>query len=34
MKKFISLGAAIMMGTVICKNDKHKNADKKAIAEA
>ena len=32
MKKFISLGAALMMGTVLSKE--HKHGDKKAIAKA
>ena len=32
MKKFISLGAAMMMGTVLSKE--HKHGDKKAIAKA
>jgi hypothetical protein len=32
MKRFISLGAAIMMGTVLSKE--HKHGDKKAIAKA
>ncbi len=32
MKRFISLGAAIMMGTVLSKE--HKHGDKKAVAKA
>ena len=32
MKRFISLGAAIMMGTVLSKE--HKHGDKKTIAKA
>jgi hypothetical protein len=32
MKRFISLSAAIMMGTVLSKGHSHKNADKNAIA--
>ncbi len=34
MKRFISLSAAIMMGTVLSKEHAHKNAYKKAIAKA
>ena len=32
MKRFVSLGAAMMMGTVLSKG--HKHGDKKAIAKA
>jgi hypothetical protein len=28
MKKYVSLGAALMMGTVIAKDKKHKNQEK------
>ena len=34
MKRFISLGAAIMMGTVLSKEQNHKHGEKKAVAKA